>query len=93
MTHVHLKDVDTTRMAEVRARDGGGLVAAWESGVFCPLGTGDAKVEECLAELRGRGYDGWIVVEQDRVLAPDEPFESAVEDARANRAWLAERGL
>ena len=60
--------------------------------MFCPLGAGDAKVEECLAELRNRGYDGWIVVEQDRVLAPDEPFESAV-GRPANRAWLAERGL
>ena len=66
---------------------------AWESGVFCPLGTGDAHVEECLAALRERGYDDWIVVEQDRVLAPGEPFAGVVEDARANRAWLAERGL
>ena len=92
MTHVHLKDVDLAKLQAVH-ETGGGLMRAWESGVFCPLGTGDAKVEECLAELRGRGYDGWIVVEQDRVLAPDEPFASAVEDARANRAWLAERGL
>jgi inosose dehydratase len=92
MTHVHLKDVDLAKLKAVH-ETGGGLMRAWESGVFCPLGTGDARVEECLAELRGGGYDGWIVVEQDRVLAPDEPFESAVDDARANRAWLADRGL
>jgi inosose dehydratase len=92
MTHVHLKDVDLAKLKAVH-ETGGGLMRAWESGVFCPLGTGDARVEECLAELRKRGYDGWIVVEQDRVLAADEPFESAVEDARANRAWLADRGL
>ena len=28
----------------------------------------------------GAGYDGWIVVEQDRVLGPDEPFSHAVAD-------------
>jgi inosose dehydratase len=92
MTHVHLKDVDLARLRAVH-ESGGGLMRAWESGVFCPLGTGDARVEECLAALRDDGYDGWIVVEQDRVLALDEPFAGAVEDARANRAWLAERGL
>jgi inosose dehydratase len=92
VNHVHLKDVDTERMAEVRA-EGGDLVAAWERGVFCPLGEGDAHVGECLDELLRRGYDGWIVVEQDRVLGPDEPFSDAVADGRKNRAYLAERGL
>ena len=92
VNHVHMKDVDMNRMAEVRA-EGGDLVAAWERGVFCPLGEGDAHVGECLDELLRRGYDGWIVVEQDRVLGPDEPFSSAVADGRRNRAYLAERGL
>ena len=50
-------------------------------------------VGECLDELLRRGYDGWIVVEQDRVLGPDEPFSNAVVDGRRNRAYLAERGL
>jgi inosose dehydratase len=92
VTHVHLKDVDRARLAAV-LESGGGLTRARESGVFCPLGTGDARVEECLAELRNHGYDGWIVVEQERLLAPDEPLDGAVDDARANRAWLSERGL
>jgi len=92
VTHVHLKDVDLGKLRAVHA-SGGGLMRAWESGVFCALGTGDAHVEECLAALRERGYDDWIVVEQDRVLAPGEPFAQVVDDARANRAWLAERGL
>ncbi len=92
VAHVHLKDVDLAKLQAVR-ESGGGLMEAWESGVFCALGTGGAQVGECLDELQGQGYDGWIVVEQDHVHAPDEPFEQVVEDARANRAWLAERGL
>ena len=79
-------------MAEVRA-EGGDLVAAWERGVFCPLGEGDANVGDCLDELLRRGYASWIVVEQDRVLGPASRSRSAVADGQKNRAYLAERGL
>lgn len=92
VTHLHLKDVDRARLTAVlEAR--AGLTAARESGVFCALGTGDARVEECLAELSTHGYAGWIVVEQERLLRPADPLAAAFDDARANRAWLTERGL
>ena len=35
----------------------------------------------------------WIVVEQDRVLAPGEAFDAVLESAERNRAWLRDRGL
>ena len=54
---------------------------------------GGADVDGCLAEILGRGYDGWIVVEQDQVLRPGRTFDDAVDSARRNRAWLSERGL
>ncbi len=92
VNHVHFKDVDLTALKRVQ-ESGGDLVAAWEQGVFCPLGTGDADVSKCLDELEKRGYDGWIVVEQDRVLSPDESFDDAAADGVANRKFLAERGL
>jgi len=92
VNHVHLKDVDLDRLAALH-RAGGDLMAAWEGGVFCELGSGGARVADCLAELDRRGYDGWIVVEQDRVLRPDEPFGHAVESAARNREWLGEHGL
>jgi hypothetical protein len=34
-----------------------------------------------------------MVVEQDRVLAPGEDFDRALEAAERNRAWLRDRGL
>jgi sugar phosphate isomerase/epimerase len=61
--------------------------------VFCELGTGGAHVDECLGELVRGGYDGWIVVEQDRVLGPGQSFTVALEAAEHNRAWLRARGL
>ena len=40
-----------------------------------------------------RAYDGWIVVEQDRVLGPAMTFPGALESARRNRAFLRDRGF
>jgi inosose dehydratase len=92
VNHVHLMDVDITLLARLHA-EGAGLERAWEEGAFCELGRGGADVDACLAELLRRGYDGWIVVEQDQVLRPGRTFEDAVDSARRNRAWLSERGL
>jgi inosose dehydratase len=92
VNHVHLKDVDSALLGRLHA-EGAGLERAWEEGVFCGLGQGGADVDACLAELRRRGYDGWLVVEQDQVLRPGRTFEDAVESARQNRGWLRERGL
>ena len=91
VNHVHFKDVDLELLARLK-QQGKGLAEIWAAGVFCPLGTGGAQVDECLRELIAAGYDGWIVVEQDRVLAPGESFEVALEAAEHNRAWLRERG-
>jgi inosose dehydratase len=92
VNHVHFKDVDLELLARLH-REGKGLEEAWEAGVFCALGTGGAHVGECLQQLLDAGYEGWIVVEQDRVLRPGESFDLVLEAARHNRAWLRERGL
>ena len=62
-------------------------------GVFCALGRGDVDIDGVLAGLRRLGYSGWVVVEQDRLIADVSGFEQAVADQRANRSFLAERGL
>jgi inosose dehydratase len=92
VNHVHLKDVDLELLHRLHA-EGAGLEKAWEEGMFCRLGEGGADVDACLAELRRRGYDGWIVIEQDQVIRPGRSFEDTVASARANREWLRARGL
>jgi inosose dehydratase len=92
VNHVHLKDVDIALLTRVQAA-AGGLVQAWEAGAFCRLGEGAADVAGCVAELQRRAYDGWLVVEQDRVLRPGWRFDDAVAAASANREWLRRRGL
>ena len=70
--HLHLKDVDTTKL-------GLPLDRAWEEGIFCPFGDGAVDFDAVLAELDG--YDGWTVLEQDRVAVrvDDLPAVRAVE--------------
>jgi inosose dehydratase len=92
VNHVHFKDVDLELLRRLH-EESKGLKDAWESGVFCELGSGGARVDECLQQLLDGGYDAWIVVEQDRVLAPGESFDSTLASAERNRSWLRERGL
>jgi inosose dehydratase len=70
--------------------DRAGMEEAWRRGVFCELGAGDVDLAAFFAELEAVGYEGWLVVEQDRIPRDDEdPGDAAAAQAR-NRAWLRE---
>ena len=88
--HVHIKDCRTAVIDEVDAL-GEGLPEALKRGVFCPLGEGDADIPAVIAALRERDYAGWLVVEQDQALGPDDTPESVVAGQRFNLEYL--RGL
>ena len=64
ISHLHLKDVDPSLLARVRSRELS-VEEAWDAGLFCPFGEGAVDFAAVLAELDG--FDGWAVVEQDRV--------------------------
>jgi len=53
---------------------------------FVPLGQGIVPLKEILAELAGKGFNGWVVVEQDS--AAFVPAQAALECAQ----WLAKQG-
>jgi inosose dehydratase len=88
IAHVHLKDVDAGRAHRVRAGEIG-YADAVRTGLYRPLGTGDAQVVEVVATLEGAGYDGWYVLEQDRVL----PAPAAGEEASAGVTADIQTGL
>jgi inosose dehydratase len=88
--YVHLKDVRASELQRVATTDIP-MDEAWRRGVFCPLGEGVVDFPQVVTSLRGRGYAGWMIVEQD--VVPDdtgrldpEPFESA----RKSRVFLRE---
>lgn len=57
------------------------------AGVFVPLGRGDVDYASIFAVLNQVGYAGWLIAEQDRLIAEaDNPLE----DAKISRAFLRE---
>ena len=74
---VHLKDLDPARVRP----DFWASVAA---GAFVPLGAGCVDVGGVLAALAATGYEGWLLVEQDRRPGDGDP----VRDLAASRCFL-----
>jgi len=90
--YVHLKDADKAQLQHVRTSQIP-MQEAWKRGIFCALGKGVVDFKGVYAALAKRGYDGWMIVEQDVVpdasgrLNPD-PTESARESRKYVREAL-----
>jgi inosose dehydratase len=88
--HVHLKDVDGALAARVRS----GAISyndAVRSGLFRPLGEGAARISEVLGHLKGAGYAGWYVLEQD-VMLDAEPAPGPPEWIARSAAYARKHG-
>jgi inosose dehydratase len=81
--YVHFKDCHPVVAAEARAEHWD-YFAALRHGVFCELGRGSVAFPTVLGELKERGYDGYVLVEQDVLPGMGAPLESA----RRNREYL-----
>jgi inosose dehydratase len=86
--HVHLKDLEPA-IAATAGREGWGYFQAVAHGVFCELGRGAVPFPALVSELQSRGYDGWMVVEQDVLPSMGSPRASA----QRNREYLDRLGL
>ena len=73
--HLHLKDVDPVLLERVRAGELS-VEAAWDSGLFCPMGEGMVDIHGVLALPELQEFDGWIVLEQDRVAVSASDLEA-----------------
>lgn len=85
--HVHLKDVRRHVLGRAAAGELD-FAAAVAAGVFAPLGDGDVDLAGTLGALRDGGYDGWLVVEQDRVVGPADAPGGPRADAIRSMAYL-----
>ena len=92
VAHAHLKDVDAAWADRVR----GGQVSYTEAvaaGLYRPLGQGDVDVAGLVGALRGAGYQGWFVLEQDTVLTAEPAGPGPAGDVRASLAYLRSLSL
>lgn len=93
VAHVHLKDVDRQMSEQVRS----GELPFRQSvidGIFKPLGDGDVDIAGFVATLEDAGFDGWYVLEQDKVLDADPaPGSGPIVDAHKSFEYLAQLNL
>lgn len=86
--HMHFKDCHPAVVKDSH-REGWDYFKSVEQGVFCELGKGSVDFPSIKAELEKRGFDGWIVVEQDVLPGMGSPYASAVR----NREYLRSIGF
>lgn len=89
VNYVHVKDVrlEIVRQVVSERQD---VLEGWRRGMFTELGEGDVDLPSFFDALRATGYDGWIVVEQDRIPREDEQLRESADAQVRNRAWLRE---
>jgi inosose dehydratase len=83
IAHTHLKDVDARLAGEVQSGRRSYTEAVRE-GMYRPLGQGDVDFGAIVGHLRGQGYDGWYVLEQDTILMEEPRGEGPLADVRAS---------
>lgn len=86
--HVHFKDFHP-EVAQKAAENNWNYFESVQNGIFCELGKGDVPFEAVKTLLQEKGYEGWIVVEQDVLPGMGSPKECA----RNNRNYLTTIGL
>lgn len=97
IAYMHLKDVSAQGMRRVKDGELSYFDAITQDILYRPVGQGDVDVRAILASLVEAGYDGWIVLEQDKVVREvPSAGEGPIQDARASvdevRRLIAELG-
>jgi inosose dehydratase len=91
IAHLHVKDVDGAVLERLRAGEIE-MMAAWAAGLFSPLGDGVVDIDGFLVAAAGDGFDGWVVLEQDRVAVRDGDLD-AVREIEARNLDVVRRVL
>lgn len=88
--HVHLKDVAIAGMRKVKDGEVSYFDAIVADELYRPLGQGDVDVRAIITSLVEAGFDGWFVLEQDKVVRGGEPGpgEGPIRDAQASVTFL-----
>jgi inosose dehydratase len=89
IAHLHLKDVDPVLLERVRNGETS-VEQAWDDGLFCPMGEGMVDIRAFLALPELADFDGWIVLEQDRVSVRAADLDAVRAVEAANLAYVQE---
>jgi inosose dehydratase len=86
--HVHFKDFDS-KVGQAARENNYDYFKSVEKGVFCELGKGNVDFGSIVNILNEKGYDDWIVVEQDVLPGMGNPKICA----KRNREFIQSLGL
>ncbi len=86
--HVHFKDYCPKVGRDVFQFEYDYFTAV-EKGIFCELGQGGVDFHSIVKSLKDKGYNGWIVVEQDVLPGMGSPKKCALN----NREFIKKLGL
>lgn len=86
--HVHFKDFDP-KVGLAAVENKYDYFKSVEEGVFCELGKGNVDFNSIVKILNDKGYEGWIVVEQDVLPGMGSPKKCADN----NRKYIKALGL
>ncbi len=86
--HVHFKDFDP-KVGQAAVQNKYDYFKSVEEGVFCELGKGAVDFQSIVKILNEKGYDGWIVVEQDVLPGMGSPKKCAAN----NRQYIKLLGI
>lgn len=84
--HVHLKDVRSNVLTEVKENNWSFLQAV-RAGAFTVPGDGNINFDPIFQTLSDEGYEGWMIVEAEQDPAKANPFEYA----KKARAFIREK--
>ena len=86
--HAHLKDVDAALAAKVQTGEMT-YTQAVAAGMYVPLGAGDVDIAGIVKTLEDNGFNGWYVMEQDKILGSDpQAGQGPLGDVVASVAFL-----
>jgi len=83
IAHTHVKDVDLGLARQVQSGRRTYTEAVRE-GIYRPVGHGDVDFAAIVEHLRGDGYTGWYVLEQDTILTEEPRGEGPLADVRTS---------
>ena len=86
--HVHFKDFDP-KVGQAARENNYDYFKSVAEGVFCELGNGNVDFKSIVSILKEKGYEGWIVVEQDVLPGMGNPKVCA----KRNREFIQTLGL
>lgn len=87
IAHTHIKDVDSGLAKQVQSGRRTYTEAVRE-GMYRPVGQGDIDFAAIIGQLRGHGYEGWYVLEQDTILTGEPTGAGPITDVHTSVAEL-----